>query len=117
MKNFLKNQKDISFFIKSFFVSLFIFSWLFILSFMTTTLVVEDSSSSKHNNQNQMLSEEQTYTVYKNTDPIIKKLELFLAQNQSRLTPQEIQKIENLRSQRITELMAKKYLDVIEQKP
>jgi hypothetical protein len=84
---------------------------------MTTTLVVEDSSSSKHNNQNQMLSEEQTYTVYKNTDPIIKKLELFLAQNQSRLTPQEIQKIETLRSQRITELMAKKYLDVIEQQP
>lgn len=117
MKNFLKNQKDISFFIKSFFVSLFIFSWLFMLSFMTTSLVVEDSSSSKSNNQNQMISEEQTYTVYKNSDPIIKKLELFLAQNQSRLTPQEIQKIENLRSQRITELMAKKYLDVIEQKP
>ncbi len=52
------------------------------------------------------------YVIFKNADPSIKQIELFLANNQHKLSEEELANIEQLRNKKITELMAKKYVQM-----
>lgn len=52
------------------------------------------------------------YVIFKNADPSIKQIELFLANNQHKLSEEELASIEQLRNKKITELMAKKYVQM-----
>ena len=109
----IKNSGDISFFIKSYITSLGFFLWLFLLSFMSFSIYYSSELSESYNSSLGFSSH--TYTIYKDSDPVIAQIELFLAQNQFKLTNDELVIIEKRRQDRITELMAKKYLEVINQ--
>ena len=50
------------------------------------------------------------YVLFKNTEPTIKEIELFIANNQYKLSKEELDAIEELRNRRITEIMARKYV-------
>lgn len=52
------------------------------------------------------------YVIFKNADPSIKQIELFLANNQHKLSSEELEAIEHLRNKKITELMARKYVQL-----
>ncbi len=77
------------------------------------------SSLSKNNTNNQYKESQQEinndyYVIFKNTEPSIKQIELFIAKNQHKLSQSDLDKIEELRLRRITELMAKKYINIAE---
>ncbi len=52
------------------------------------------------------------YIIFKNADPSIKQIEVFLANNQHKLSEEELMAIEQLRKKKITELMARKYVQL-----
>lgn len=55
---------------------------------------------------------QQYYVLFKNTEPSIKEIEMYIANNQNFLSPEKLQIIEGLRNRRITEIMAQKYLSM-----
>lgn len=57
-------------------------------------------------------TQESYYVIFKNADPSIKQIELFLANNQHKLSQEELSAIEQLRNKKITELMARKYVQL-----
>lgn len=57
-------------------------------------------------------TQESYYVIFKNADPSIKQIELFLANNQHKLSQDELSAIEQLRNKKITELMARKYVQL-----
>lgn len=56
------------------------------------------------------------YLIFKNSEPTIKELEIFISNYRDQLSEEEIEMIEQVRQKRISQLMAKKYLKIIESK-
>lgn len=53
------------------------------------------------------------YYIFKNNEPSIKELEVFISKNLGKMSEEEIKMLELVRQKRISELMAKKYLTII----
>ncbi len=68
---------------------------------------IADSTINKkeHTNSN--------YYIFKNNEPSIKELEVFISKNINTMSEEDRQMLELVRQKRISELMAKKYLTII----
>lgn len=103
--------------LKSFIVCLIIGGALFFNSFVITSTIVNkngyEQTSSFSSNPN--IQREDTYLIYANTDPIIQKVELYIAQHGDSMSEEERLRVEKIRSDRINELMSRKYMEILKQ--
>ncbi len=123
--NLIKNKQDFILLIKAYLTSVFLilllfFSSVYFFSKMSKPKEVnypihEEDTFSQFLHKEKIgsnISTNESYVIYANIDPVIHRIEIFLAKNQNKLTQEELDKVEKFRSERITYLMAKKYKEI-----
>lgn len=128
--SFIHNKNDLILLAKAYLISILIILGLFFFSvFIFTNLKTQEvivqeikvdtdpfsQFLKKENISSSISGNNSSYVIYANTDPVILKIEIFLSTNKNKLTPAELKKVEQFRSDRITYLMAKKYHEITKQ--
>jgi len=123
--NLIQNKQDLFLLIKAYITSALLILLLFSVSVFVFTKLNHQQKSQVVNHEedafSQFLQKEkissnissnESYVIYAKIDPVIHRIEIFLAKNKDNLTQEELAKVEKFRSERITYLMAKKYKDI-----
>lgn len=111
-----------SFFLKT----LLLFLILFFLAYHISYNFFNNKQIEYINDINQLTQQDVTYStpnkkeninskyyIFKNNEPSIKELEVFISKNINTMSEEDRQMLELVRQKRISELMAKKYLTII----
>lgn len=123
---FIRNKQNLLLFFKAYFLSTIFAVSVFSLSAYTFSHVLKTEEVSikegnkdifisfleKEKTNSNIVGDHSAYVMYANTDPVIQKIETFLSKNKNNLTQEDLSKVERFRLERITYLMAKKYIQI-----